>query len=73
MLGPNPIGPERPITGRGPVIGANLRITWAQVTVPDCTITGQAQVIGAILNVWAGHMAQFLQTWNNSKTVPISE
>ena len=28
MLGPKPIGPERPITGRGPVIGAILN-GWA--------------------------------------------
>ena len=28
MLGPNPIGPERPITGRGPEIGAILN-EWA--------------------------------------------
>ena len=28
MLGPNQIGPERPITGRGPVIGA-IPKEWA--------------------------------------------
>ena len=50
-----------------------LRITWAQVTGPDCTITGQAQVIGAIPCVWAGHVAHFYRLGLISKTVPFSE
>ena len=37
---------------------APKRISWAHVTRPNCTITGQAQVIGAIPVHWAGHVAQ---------------
>ena len=44
--------PERPGEWR------LLKSPWAQVTGPNCTLTGQAQVIGTIPYVWAGHMTQ---------------
>ena len=50
-----------------------LRITWAQVTGPDCTITGQAQVIGAILVLGPAMWPKFCSLGTISKTVPISE
>ena len=54
-----------PNHGTRPSDWRQLGIYWAQVTGPDCTITGQAQVIGAIPVHWAGHVAQKLAILDN--------
>ena len=40
---------------------------------PFAPSLGKPNMIGAILYVWAGHYGPISQTWNNSKTAPISE